>query len=726
MPRDLFADEAPQGGGRDLFAEPSATPDGFQPTQYGFKAKPIDLGNGKQSVQREDGGVWFGPDQGNAGKPGWFDAQGNRLGDAPGKAPSLNDRAINHMREKEREVSRLPILGQVVPAQLSGAAKGLVDTVTGPAQLLAHAAGSNALDAPIDQIDQYYRGNWQASGGGQALGQAVPFLMTAGGSAAPQAAQALTKAQAVRQALLNIGKATATGAVAAPALTPETGVQGSEDFWNRKASEAKMGAAMGGGLGTLGVGVEALAGRLKAPLTPEAQVIQDLGERFGVRTLAPDLAANRPGLSKTAVLAESVPGSGMVAQRTAQQAEARAAAEKLLAQHGIEGDAATTIQQGLKNKFDQTNAAKNALYDEVANAAGDRRVFLPETFDALQKATDEAQASGLPENSVQKLVDTLKSRLYQGRDEAGRVMAPAADTTFTGMQKTRSDLGDEITRLYKAGDAKGARILKGVKDAVNKDMEAFATKSGDTDLASKWQAADDFYRKEYVPLKDQVVKNARETSEADQIFKKIVAAGPDRAQKFYNALDTNGQAAVRSQMIQNAMDAATAHGVFSPAKFAQSLEKIKDQTGVFFNGNDKFELDGFANLMRHIQRAGQINENPTNGQRLVQTLIAGEGIGATGTAMMGHPAALAAPALSMATARGITKLFASPAGKRFLLSASDLKAGSTAMDNLITKQLPAIVGASTPKNVQTFNPSRLPAAAQEDSQDTLKNAYKLD
>lgn len=61
---------------------PSAGPEDWQK-----QVKPIDLGGGKQSVQRSDGGVWFGPEQGNTGRPGWFDAQGNRLGDAPGEAP---------------------------------------------------------------------------------------------------------------------------------------------------------------------------------------------------------------------------------------------------------------------------------------------------------------------------------------------------------------------------------------------------------------------------------------------------------------------------------------------------------------------------------------------------------------------------------------------------------------------------------------------------------------
>jgi hypothetical protein len=512
---------------------------------------------------------------------------------------------------------------------------------------------------------------------------------------------------------MGIGKAAGTGAVAAPAMTMESGVQSPEDYWNRKIQEAKLGAVLGGGMAGAGEAISVIAGKLRGQLPPEAQAIQDLGDKFGVRTLAPDLAANQPGLAKTAVLAESVPGSGMVAQRVAQQAEARAAAQNLLDKYGIEGDIPNTIQQGLKNNFAEVRNTKNALYNDVANAAGDKRIPLPSTFDALQKATEEAQTSGLPESSIQKVVDTLKSRLYMGRDEAGRMLAPAADTTFTGMQRTRSDISDEIGRLLAANDAKGANILQGVKSAINKDMQEFATRGGDETVANAWNKADRFYQNQYAPLKEKMLQNAAKSSEPDQIYKMIVGAGPDRAQKFYNALDANGQAAVRSQMIQNAWDAATQKdGVFSPAKFAQSLEKGEGQTGVFFKGADKFELDGFTNLMRHIQRAGQINENPTNGQRLIQYAMLGEGGMAGVGAAMGHPAALATPAASIGAARLFTALVSSPAGKKLLLSASDLAPASTAMENLVTTKLPAVMALGGSKNVIPFK-ATLPAAASK-------------
>lgn len=717
------AEPAAEGPWSKFQAEPAPASD---PADWQARVKPIDLGGGKASVQRDDGGVWFGPEQGNRGKAGWFDANGNRLGDAPGKGASFMDTLTNDLTQKAKAQERLPLMGQIVPGQVSGMTKGLIDTAVAPVQLAAHVAGSNVVDPLVDALDQNYRQNWQTSKGGELLGQALPFLATMGGSAAAQApAQVLSATQRVKAALASlqaaapktatIVKGTLGGATLAPALTPETNVQSEGDYWSRKRGEAAIGGVMGGGLAAVGVGVGSVARRLKAPMAPEAQAIQDLGDQFGVRTLAPDLVANRPGLAKTAVLAESVPGSGMVAQRTAQQAEAKAAAEKLLAQHGIEGDVATTIQQGLKNKLAQGKAASRAAYDEVARLAdGKGDVPLDQTLKAIREARAAEVSAVVPDQGLVGLLGKMEERLQ----------SPEVNKSFTGARGLRSDLGSMISDYYKGTNAatgsKGVSVLQGIKGSLEDDLARFTSNSG-PEIAAAAKQADSIYRGQVVPFKDQILAKAVKSSEPDQIFKTMIQQGKgDRAMKFYSALDADGQAAVRSQMVQDAMEAATAQeGVFSPAKFAQSLEKIRESTGVFFKGKDRFELDGFTNLMRHIQRAGQINENPPTGARMLQPILMGQ-IPAAGTAaLLGHPGALAAPVVSAAAGRAITKLFSSPAGKRFLLSASSHKSGSAALDDLITKQVPAIIAAGTPTNVQPFTPSRLPAAADTSNPDTV-------
>lgn len=763
----IVPDEQPTKGEWKV-AEEAPAPDEWRQTDFGFRVKPTVTHNGTQSVQREDGLVWYGPQQGNTGKPGWFDSKGLRGPDAPvkdwysnmdpDKGVSWADRLLNRQQETKNKVAsqglmktvaqeagntsviaspaslirdiRQKILGYQEPAKVEQyladptvgrVVQGLHDTVAAPVQLganlVAPASAGQAVNDYVTKEKAAADAMLRPSVTGEMLGQALPFVLSGGASAAAQATGAPTMAAR----LAALGKGAATGAVLAPVLTPEANVQGAVDYWDRKGREALIGGGLGLGGTALGQGAEAFSRRLSAPMAPEAQRVADLGEQFGVRTLAPDLAAS-PGMNKLAVLAESVPGSGMVAQRTAQQAEARAAAEKLLAQHGIEGEVPATIHQSLQNKLASTKGKVRAAYDAVSNEAQGLGDIAPDsTLEAIRKFKAQESKAVIPDKTLvgeghhPGLLTVLENRLKPGK----------ADLSYEGLRGLRSDLGSMISDYYKGTNAttgsKGVQVLKGVRDAVEADLKAFTDAQGG-EIASLARKADSLYKNELVPLKDQVIVKATKNSEPDQIYKAIVAAGPGRAQKFYGAMDANGQAAVRSQMIQDAFSAATKKdGVFSPAEFAKALEGIKESTGVFFKGKDKFELDGFTNLMRHIQRAGQINENPTNGQRLVTALMAGEGIGSVSGAMMGHPAALVAPVASVGSARILTKVFASPAGKRFLLAASDLPAGSKALNTLIERDLPKILGAEA-KNItplRTAQPMPLPAAAQTENQDRI-------
>jgi len=804
------------------------------------RVKPIDLGNGKQSVQREDGGVYFGPDQGNKGKPGWFDAKGMRLGDAPGKPTGFMDSLTNDLQAKAQQDRQKSFVGGLVPNQVGGMTGGLVKGGMAAAQLGAHALGSSAMDRPVEQYGQFQRENFGEQPVMEAVGQVAPFVGTGGSSAAPQV---LSTAQKVRAALAAIGKAWATGAVAAPALTPEEGVKDAQDFWQRKLAEAKLGGKAGLVLGGIGQGVGAVATRLKSALTPEAQAIQDLGDRFGVRTLAPDLTAT-PGMNKAAVLAESVPGSGMVNQRLAQQAEAKAAAQKLLDQHGIEGDASTKIQEGLQKRLASAKSAAKAAYDHVAQLAeGKGEVPLDETLKAIQDFKAKEAAAVVPDQGLIGLLDKMESRIKSGQSsnavtvarkrgastdyfinsaegkpiggggvvetpesiqarafritedtnrgsgdgvraykfwadkaikegkpflsdevvtpdaaniykalekrgytveknpaayfEDGSWMAPGkwvfriiggpkagVDLSYQGVRGLRSDLGSMISDYYKGTNAatgsKGVNVLQGIKGAIEGDLNAFTTKNG-PEIAAAAKKADAIYKGEVVPFKDRALASAVKSSEPDQIYRTFIQQGKgDRAQKFYNALDPEGQAAVRSQMVRDAFEKATEKdGVFSPAKFAQSLEKVKDASGVFFKGQDKFELDGFTNLMRHIQRAGQVAENPPTGQRLILAALAGESAGTLGR-MAGHGpeagvAGLATAATAMTSARLLTKLFSSKVGKSLLLAASDAPVGSSAMERLIEKDLPKLMGSAP--NVTPLR--TLPAAASTGTPDQI-------
>lgn len=375
------------------------------------------------------------------------------------------------------------------------------------------------------------------------------------------------------------------------------------------------------------------------------------------------------------------------------------------------GEDWTKIMQASGNlKLWRARQDANQLYGKVEAIANTRgQVPLSNTTAALDAAIAEEGASKLPDPALLGVLKKMKGALA---GEAQTIDSPIlgadgkpvwsktinkTDNSFSGIRQLRSDIGDLVESYYKGANAavgaKGVGKLQAVKNAVEGDMESFATTNGG-DLQRAWKRADEFYKLAVVPYKDKALASALKSDLPDEIYRKFVqvsrsGAGEDRAQKFYNALDQKGRSAVRYGMIANALDAASIpekQGLLSPGKFEQSISNISNASGVFFKGAEKDELDGFVNLMEHARRFGQFTENPPTGQRVIPWLALG------GAAL--RPGTMAGVGGAALTAR---LLITTEAGKRFLLDASSLRAGTPAMSKLvdrISQQLPRLSSQS--------------------------------
>ena len=131
-----FDDLIPQQqGSQNPFSDLIPSSQSNQPQGWQAQVKPTQTYNGKQSVQRSDGAVWYGPEQGNTGQAGWFDAKGNRAGDAPGQAPrdSWAGRALSALGGAAQVQQSPPGMSGVTPEASQLAATSL----SGPAQQAA-------------------------------------------------------------------------------------------------------------------------------------------------------------------------------------------------------------------------------------------------------------------------------------------------------------------------------------------------------------------------------------------------------------------------------------------------------------------------------------------------------------------------------------------------------------------------------------------------------------
>lgn len=366
-------------------------------------------------------------------------------------------------------------------------------------------------------------------------------------------------------------------------------------------------------------------------------------------------------------------------------------AQRVLDQIENAGNDWQKIMQASGNmKLWRARQAADELYTRVEQLSQGRNMPVTKTALAIDDAIAAETSSKLPDTKLLKTLQELKANMT------------GAPTDFSSARALRSDLGDIIANAYKGENAlvgaKGVGKLSGIQGALEQDMEQFAVGQGGA-LERAWRRADDFYKTAVVPYKDKALARALSSDTPDEIYSAFIrtgrsGAGEDRAVKFYDALDPKGKAAVRYGMLTNAMDDAAIAGkdTISPARFAQSLEKIAPGTGVFFKGDDKQALDGFTNLMRHAERFGQYAENPPTGQRVIPMISM---LGA-----MAWPKVAAAIGGGALVAREATTR---PALRDALIRASQAKPGSVEMQRLaedVSKILPQVAATRTPSASQ--------------------------
>lgn len=445
-------------------------------------------------------------------------------------------------------------------------------------------------------------------------------------------------------------------------------------------------------------------------MVPAAQEIDELSKKFNVKTSVGDIGRN-PIVQKTEVAMEQIPIVGTSKFRQAQHGQAKTAATQVVdalksklddvdykaipkiqaaANTGDRNairilgivndtgdDTGKVLQAAAEIKNWRGQRVASQMYERVSNLAGDTAIAPNKTVQAIDSAIAR-DSKVTPNSELQKELLDIRKNLVDANIKKD----------FKEMRAVQSRLGEKLAEWGAAGK-KGAGAFSQIRTAIDDDILDFAQGSGNTRLFAELKRANALYG-QIQSGKDRAFAKAVSGAEPDQVFSAFIKAGKgDKAANFYKNLDPKGQAALRYQMAQNALDKATneSTGSFSPAKFALEFERMSAPYGNIFKGADKAQMDGFVKLMRHVERAGQYMENPPTGNRLVGVLMGG--------------AAVMEPT-AMATTGGIAGtlklLFTTEAGKRILLAAKGLPPNSPKMANLLmqAQKLAVIGGANLP------------------------------
>jgi hypothetical protein len=408
----------------------------------------------------------------------------------------------------------------------------------------------------------------------------------------------------------------------------------------------------------------------QSPLPNRAVTGADRAIAEGVRRQVPVYYDDVGGAmaKKAGVAAEQLGPLGTGSGRAVQAQATKAAASELVGDYATASDdVPVLIQKGLTRRLAGLKKGAGALYKRADTALASSGDVDLTNFRATIAARIKAEER-LGDAANKDTIATLQKYLN----------APAGD--FALMRQLRSALGDDISAYYTGKGAgaigsKGVDSLQAAKSAIDDAMGQHAKKVGGSGYAA-WKQADSFYRTNIVPFKEAGFKDLVKTAEPEKAWRYLLANNTEsRAVRMLNGLDRQGRAAVKYGLVREAMDTATdPKGNFSPAKFAKYLEDHDSAVNTFFKGAERQDIDGFRNLMRHVERAGQFAENPPTGQRVIPWLVGG--------------AAFMEPNVAAGVAGGgltVRALFQTNTGRNMLMAASRIKPGTPEMERMLER-----------------------------------------
>ncbi len=623
-----------------------------------------------------------------------------------------------------------PSVLDTVKSQAASAAMGLADAGAGIVQGNKYVAdkinsGVNKVfgtDLDTNAYDRYNKEYKQAN-------DAVDGLRIAGGRGGSDFVRGGTEMAATLPAYLLGG-----GGATLPIRAGQQGLVGAVIGGARYAEDADqrgknvLGSAIGSAAGQaggeyvargLGKAGTKLINAKRGNLAPEYREIDELGKQFDVRTSVGDIKGGGV-IKNTETHLERIPIVGMGKFRESQNAQAVAATGKITgklkrvmsdtdykaipairaaAQAGDRNaarvlnivetagdDVGRTLQASAEVRAFREGNIASKLYDKVddaVKASGSDIVTPTKSTAALDEALQKQAASLAPDDVLTKELSAISERIND----------PDISKSFANMRLLRSQLSGLADKYGSPvnGNKAAAKIFGDVRQAVDDDIADFALNSGNQAIKKAYKRADKFY-KDAMKRSDTAIANAMKNNKPDEIYKAFVKTGKgDRANNFYRALDPKGQAALRYQMADEAINKATneSTGSFSPANFAKEFEQLSEPYSQIFKGDDKKQMDGLVKLMRHIERAGQYKENPPTGLRLTDVAMVGGAMSnPTGTLQV---AGIAAIAKTLLTTR---------AGKNLLLAANKLpETQQIALDNLL-KNAAKVTAASGSKTGQ--------------------------
>ncbi len=464
-------------------------------------------------------------------------------------------------------------------------------------------------------------------------------------------------------------------------------------------------AGIAGGVGAFGAtgGVNALLGASK-PVATNSLVTD--AARARVPLMTTDALPPKTVIGKSArKLGELIPIAGTAGPRTTQQ-EARVNAVKSLAREfeideASLDDVAKDLAKTRGNQIKTFKGQKDQILDNVTVPVPAPRAIakLDEQIAAASKVKT-ASSKAL----VAKLQD-FKSALENG------------ENTLRELEAIRKEMGTAFDdpSLASIADA-GKKAVRAIYDPLRNDMRAVIRDAAGPEVARTWRVANSRLSSMADELQSTALKSTlnKAASTPEDVAKLLFSAKPSQVRLLYNNLSSEGRVRAQGVLIGKAIEKAGE----SPDKFANELDRLSKNVGIFFQDSDLARVQGLGRVLQATKRASQAGVQPENGAQLVPWAIP-----TALTALLGIKGGVVG-----AGAFGIgARIYESAPVRNALLKLGRTKPGSPQEQGAMARAMTAIAAANDNPDMQAFMsnaPTSARAAASEGEQEGVERPIK--
>jgi len=315
-------------------------------------------------------------------------------------------------------------------------------------------------------------------------------------------------------------------------------------------------------------------------------------------------------------IGESVPIAGTAGIRTQQRLQRLDELKDVLGEFNALNN--PTAIDDVMSSLTRTRQAELGRYvgqkKEILNSLSQEGNFVP-----VQRTLNQVDAE------IERLANISPTGYAKAIDRLNEFKADINGKTINNVEGNRKLLGEwlkspDISVIKDEADKAVSNIYKVLK----KDMGSFINTEAGSEAFKSWAKSEANLASMAGELRVNALRSVLRKGEMtpEAVSNILFSQKPSDVKLLYNNLDEAGKANARTALLSKAAQKATKEGVLDADLFRKEADKLRMQTGVFFEGKTADRLRGLTEYLKLTARAGVRDWDRPTGVRQILPLAA--------------------------------------------------------------------------------------------------------